>query len=230
MSSRSFIEYQDFCDQLELALNRYINMRGSSDGSMNNSRDSRGRRSGIADGDDDYFARPPVAERPSSRPNSSRGRGAVTYSNDIDTGYGNNNNFDYALSPPKVTDSVQLRRYSQGGYNSGPSSPRSSYDRGSTSGGNAMMSPARRSYNDGGVSSSKDLIQVPRTSPSKVGTKIWGSETPLNKKGRLPTIDDETKWCCAVCLYVENPISAERCLVCDSPNYSMRRVSSYFLL
>jgi uncharacterized paraquat-inducible protein A len=91
-----------------------------------------------------------------------------------------------------------------------------------------MMSPTRLSRN----SRDRDAIQVPRTSPSKVGTKIWGNETPLSKKGRLPIVDDDNKWCCAVCLYVENPISAERCLVCESPNYSMRKVGNdlFFVL
>jgi hypothetical protein len=33
------------------------------------------------------------------------------------------------------------------------------------------------------------------------------------------------QWCCAVCLYVENPPSAAKCNVCDSPNYSKNKVT-----
>ena len=33
-------------------------------------------------------------------------------------------------------------------------------------------------------------------------------------------------WCCAVCLYVENPPSATQCTVCDSPNYAQNKVST----
>lgn len=148
--------------------------------------------------------------------------GSARYSQDLD--YGSNAHFDYALSPPKVTDSLQLRRSAGHSGLSAPNTPRSSYDRY----GGGMMSPGRGRSSS--LSNSKDLIQVPRTSPSKVGTKIWGNETPLAKKGRIPTTGDDSKWCCAVCLYVENPLSAERCLVCDSPNYSLQKVKTGLLL
>jgi uncharacterized paraquat-inducible protein A len=61
------------------------------------------------------------------------------------------------------------------------------------------------------------------TSPSKVGSKMWGSHTPLAKKGKALEMGDG-HWCCAVCLYVENPSSAQTCAVCDSPNYTIRKV------
>lgn len=51
---------------------------------------------------------------------------------------------------------------------------------------------------------------------------MWGSDTPLARKGKVPHLGDD-KWCCAVCLYVENPANAENCLVCDSPNYTVRK-------
>ena len=196
-------------DDLENALHRYLSQRDSQEYNH-----LRGRRVGIADGEEDFFPRAPYGERPSSsssRP-SSRSRGGY---NDIDTGY-NTHHYDYALSPPKVSDSLSLRR-SGHGFGSAPVSPRSSYDRG-------FMSPGRGRSASNPVSTSRESIQVPRTSPSKVGTKMWGNETPLARKGRVPSVDDDGKWCCAVCLYVENPLSAERCLVCDSPNYSLQKV------
>jgi hypothetical protein len=206
---------------LERAYSRFMNQ------STNNRNSSNVRRSvGIADGDgfdgwverqqsDDYY------DRNNSRP-SSRGR----FSERDEEGAFR----DYALSPPKVTDSVHLnRRYqNQGG---GPQSPRGSW--------NGNLSP-RGSYDSfrasgGGNRSSRDgnTIQVPRTSPSKMGTKVWGNETPLAKKGKLPILEDDNKWCCAVCLYVENPLTAEKCLVCDSVNYANRKVflfASLFIL
>ena len=60
------------------------------------------------------------------------------------------------------------------------------------------------------------------SSPSKVGTAVWGSAVPLAQKGRLPRLEDG-RWCCAVCLYVENSHSAKVCGVCDSPNYNSRK-------
>ena len=68
-----------------------------------------------------------------------------------------------------------------------------------------------------------------RISPSKVGSKMWGNDTPLNKKG-APLWVDNNKWCCGVCLYVENPNSAKKCLVCESPNYSISKVTKKELL
>ena len=51
---------------------------------------------------------------------------------------------------------------------------------------------------------------------------MWGSHTPLAKKGKALEMGDG-HWCCAVCLYVENPSSAQTCAVCDSPNYTIRK-------
>jgi hypothetical protein len=101
--------------------------------------------------------------------------------------------YDYALSPPKPSDSIN------------------------------MFSARRSAPNSPGKRPSSPTIQAPRTSPSKIGTKMWGHETPIPQKGRSVRVDDE-KWCCKVCLYVENPNSAMNCLVCDSPNYDARKV------
>jgi hypothetical protein len=105
---------------------------------------------------------------------------------------------DYALSPPKVSDSISLSR--------------------------RAASPTRLSRSTfDPYGSTTSSINRPRTSPSKVGSKMWGSETPLSRKGNVPRVE-ENKWCCAVCLYVENPSSADHCLVCDSPNYNNMKV------
>ena len=65
-------------------------------------------------------------------------------------------------------------------------------------------------------------LPVPHASPSKVGSKLWGSQTPLSKKGMIENRNPE-KWCCAVCLYVENPKDVPACLVCDAPNYTTKK-------
>jgi Ca2+-binding EF-hand superfamily protein len=62
------------------------------------------------------------------------------------------------------------------------------------------------------------------TSPSRVGSLMWGTDTPLDKKGKIPSSHTTgNNWCCAVCLYVENPSNAEQCSVCDSPNYTRNK-------
>lgn len=112
--------------------------------------------------------------------------------------------YDYALSPPKPSDSITMF-------------PASS----------AMNMSTRRSVpNSPSTKRPSSPILAPRTSPSRVGTKMWGHDTPMKQKGRTPRVDSE-KWCCGVCLYVENPNTAKNCLVCDSPNYSASKVSLY---
>ena len=64
----------------------------------------------------------------------------------------------------------------------------------------------------------------PRISPSRIGSMMWGKKVPLSKKGVVPTIDKQT-WCCAVCMYMENPTGYSNCSICDSPNYNERKVS-----
>ena len=67
-------------------------------------------------------------------------------------------------------------------------------------------------------------VSVPPISPSKAGSKMWGNRTPLSKKGHALKVDSN-KWCCTVCMYVENPKDAQNCIVCDSPNYNANKVS-----
>lgn len=63
----------------------------------------------------------------------------------------------------------------------------------------------------------------PRSPPGKVGTAMWGSNTPLGQKGVTPSVD-ATHWVCAVCYYTENVKSANKCAVCDSANTSNHKV------
>lgn len=73
-------------------------------------------------------------------------------------------------------------------------------------------------------SSTTASISASRASPSKVGSRVWGNDTPLAKKGDVNQVNlDNHHWCCAVCLYVDNPSNKDKCLVCDSPNYAMRK-------
>lgn len=111
-----------------------------------------------------------------------------------------------SLSPPKPSDSL-------------------SFPRGATRHG----SPSRyhQSYStESPRSSFQRTIPVPKSSPSKVGSKMWGSDTPLAKKGKVVNVG-EGNWCCAVCLYTENSLQASTCAVCDSPNYTIRKVRTF---
>lgn len=120
-----------------------------------------------------------------------------------------------SLRPPMVTDSIT----SIGGYSVGRSGYQFSGE------GEYFGSPTR-----GGSSSPRGRSQIRSdamvrcsTSPSKMGSIMWGAETPLNRKGLVPfsvTSGANSTWCCAVCLYVENPISASQCQVCDSVDYT----------
>ena len=136
------------------------------------------------------------------------------------------------IPPPKVSESISLR----GSGNRPPLSATSNRynNNGTTSWDNdyTPTSPTRRSNNNARFSSydaSSPLRDnrasspmLPRTSPSKVGTVVWGRDIPISQKGRIPKLDDGN-WCCAVCLYIENPISSKTCGVCDTPNYTLRK-------
>ncbi len=108
-------------------------------------------------------------------------------------------------------------------YSSYPDSPYSSFN-----GGRASMgsTPLPLSLSSSSSSSSAAAMTSNRgsASPSKVGSVIWGRDTPLDLKGSVPFIDDAT-WCCAVCLYAENHVDDVKCGVCDSPNYAVKKVS-----
>jgi uncharacterized paraquat-inducible protein A len=97
-------------------------------------------------------------------------------------------------------------------------------------------SPSPRAHGYGGSSkaalnsslrsSNASAILSPRTSPSKVGSALWGRDTPLAQKGKLPFgAAVGSTWVCAVCLFTDNPHTANQCTVCDCPNYNKRKVS-----
>lgn len=60
-------------------------------------------------------------------------------------------------------------------------------------------------------------------SPSKVGSAMWGSNTPIVKKGNPPQFDASERWVCAICYYAENPPGISQCQVCDSQNYTKNK-------
>jgi hypothetical protein len=135
-----------------------------------------------------------------------------------------------SLSPPKLTDSINnnsfiaLNRTRNNNYNN-----------------HATTSPYRNRGNNYNSNNDRDLystnsnlntsristMELPRSSPSKIGSKMWGTDTPLNKKGESLWVD-HNKWCCAVCLYCENLNNVLNCVVCDSPNYNLRKVFFFF--
>ena len=56
-------------------------------------------------------------------------------------------------------------------------------------------------------------------SASQVGSRLWGSETPLELKGRPLELGRGGVWSCSVCMYAENPAGATTCIVCDTADY-----------
>jgi hypothetical protein len=120
---------------------------------------------------------------------------------------------DSYLRPPKVSNSGDFGRSLRGVT---PSASRY--------GGNSLSSDGadlRRSGSS--FARGADSPKAPSTSPGRVGLQMWGSHTSLEKKGTpsLPRVDVGL-WCCAVCLYTENAINADKCCICDSPNYTKR--------
>eukprot|EP01038_Epipyxis_sp_PR26KG_P005601 gene5601-7730_t len=232
ISNRSFICYDDFCSTLEKADNNnnnepslrsrgtgFVNGNGY-DGlrrSMGNSERVNYGTSGVAYDDDDDESQYNRYNRSSANDNVNRFKQALNRSSttkfpiELEEGSDSNNtNYYPPLSPPKLTDSINGNSTLK--WRS--SSPNRSNNNRSLFMSNDDLSS---SFNK-----SQSQISAPRASPSKVGSKMWGNDTPLNKKGNAPWIADN-KWCCAVCLYVENPNSKQRCVVCDSPNYALRK-------
>jgi hypothetical protein len=70
-------------------------------------------------------------------------------------------------------------------------------------------------------------IAAPRSPPSKVGTIMWGSDTPLSHKGVAPSHGAQSHWVCGVCYFTENSNTSKKCEVCDSPDYSSQKVKKY---
>jgi hypothetical protein len=199
IGNRSTVNYEEFCDALERAAMTLPVVYSLND-SLQRS------RIGIADGDGyDGFAHRSgpyegMDNRDRFRMSNSMprypGRGGGVDFDDDNIPLSSRDYGSGPLSPPRVTDSA-------------------AFGRGSQRFGNT--SPVRGSYNNS--------LTASRASPSKVGSKMWGSHTPLNRKGETLNVGRE-KWCCPVCLYIENPISADFCAVCDSPNYALNKVSN----
>lgn len=123
------------------------------------------------------------------------------------------------LFPPKVSDSLSFRSSLPKAPSSGRygSRERDSWDL-DTRESSRSPERARDVYHASGRSSPVP----PRTSPSKIGSRMWGSSTSLEEKGRPPKMDDGM-WCCVVCLYTENVAAATKCTICDSVNYVKRK-------
>jgi hypothetical protein len=226
MSNRAMVLYDDFLDTLNRALE--AENRGAS-----TSRLQGNGRSGYVNGSG-FDGTVPYLQRSNDSGGgwetdlhrfrqSTSGRAYGDYPIELEDGsdsaYGNNGyrQPSGSLSPPKPTDSLNFHRSS---IPSGRGSPgrygRNTYDE----------SP-RTSYSNAPLSSSGTYartIPVPRSSPSKVGSKMWGSDTPLAKKGKVLEVS-EGNWCCAVCLYTENTNNAPFCKVCDSQNYTIKKVT-----
>lgn len=119
------------------------------------------------------------------------------------------------LFPPRVSDSLSFTR-------SLPYPPASRYGSNQRDSWDRDRDVYRSQEREVIHASGRSSPVPPRTSPSKVGSKMWGRSTSLEEKGRPLKIDDGL-WCCAVCLYTENPAHAMKCVICDSANYSKRK-------
>jgi len=206
VSNRSMIMYEDFLDAIEYALANEGRMSLSS----SDMRTGHTLKLGYVDGSGydglrmSHNSNENWDEYDSINPNESlhqrfRRSGGRQWEPPIELEEGSDSvyNRNSSLSPPKPAGRSSLEFASSSRYNNsgGMLSPHSSYQR---------------------------TLPVPHASPSKVGSRLWGSQTPLSKKGKIENRNPE-KWCCAVCLYVENPKDASVCLVCDAPNYTTRK-------
>lgn len=121
--------------------------------------------------------------------------------------------------PPKPSDSVSRLRFNKSINNYGDTyGSRDGIATFSSYGSQSprYTSPLRNS-NDR-LNSSGGISNAPRSPPSKVGSKAWGTETPLSNKGNVPKLDD--CWVCSVCYFTENPHRAKFCEICQSANYN----------
>jgi len=209
VGNQQMINYEEFCAALDRAANRgdfYSHGYGGNDDRLNMS-GSMTRR-GIAEHDnnaDDPIRLSPRYFEEDDRNNNNNNNTMMRSSRggyDLDRGSVFIQSVDYGqqgpLSPLKLTDSLHAPL-------------NSSHNR---------FQPNR--YSTPQRSSNSMSMTAPRTSPSKVGTRMWGNHTPWQRKGRVPIVPED-KWVCAVCLYVENPNEAGNCIVCDSPNYALRK-------
>lgn len=78
----------------------------------------------------------------------------------------------------------------------------------------------RRSGENGG--NLHGTFHAPRSPPSKVGSVMWGNDTPLRNKGHEIQMDSSC-WVCSVCYFTENPLKAKSCEICQSPNYHVQK-------
>ena len=209
VSCSALVLYEDFLDTLERAANAEGRVslsasmrRSSSNGGFVNGAGFDGLRGSVTgnDGWDEDIRR-------FRQSNTGHWDYPIELEEGSESAYGPGGSIA-PLSPPKVSDSLTFSRI--GGLAGGARSP-TRYHRSSED-----ISP-RSSY--------QRTLSIPKSSPSKVGSKMWGSDTPLARKGKVVSVGEDL-WCCAVCLYVENSIHSQTCAVCDSPNYTVRKVRS----
>jgi len=128
---------------------------------------------------------------------------------------------DRGLYPPKVSDSWSFSRSLP---RPPPGSAAAASRYGAASGSREGLRDSWDRDRDRGFGSGSGRASPvpPRSPPSKVGSKMWGSSTSLEEKGRPPRLEDGL-WCCVVCLYTENAAGAAKCAICDSANHLRRK-------
>jgi len=61
------------------------------------------------------------------------------------------------------------------------------------------------------------------TSPVAAGVAMWGSRTPLSRRGEVQhstrsSAEARGMWVCAVCYYTENKAATSKCFICGARN------------
>lgn len=227
INNRSYIMYEDFCTALDRSLAASGNVRRSRQTTVNGSGYDgfRGGRDESLYGGDNEEPTNVYDSLQRFKFDNNGASPAVNRDYPVELEDGSDSLFN-RLNPPKITDSYSINRNGiassptrYGGGGAGRNSSLYGNTSSRTGSYDALDSPRR----------STSSIQAPRTSPSKVGQKMWGNQTPLNKKGNALKVGED-KWCCVVCLYVENPIGRPTCAVCDAPNYNTDKVRLRVLL
>lgn len=239
LSSPSLVSYEDFCHLLETSA-RGVGA-ASAVGGMRGARDSHEDGEALSQANvDRWYAReasPKQRREFSSLYDSLRAfkaahsdRGSREFASGsfqgrevpitLDEGSYYDGGNSGGLFPPKPSDSLSFRSsgalrppLGSGRY----SRERDSWERDTYARDGGSRSPTREVHHSG-----RSSPVAPRTSPSKVSSRMWGTTTSLEEKGRPPRMEDGL-WCCAVCLYTENSANAAKCAICDSANYTKRK-------
>jgi len=147
----------------------------------------------------------------------------------------NNNNISFASrlvpnSPQMMMSSPPRSSFNQSRTFGTMGSGRWGEDENIFNGSGGLVSPYPPPLGSSSTTTSTSFKSGKRVSQSPVrsiGASVWGSNTPISKKGKLPSGIEEGGlengcWYCPVCFYMENPPSTSVCEICESSNPKKR--------